>query len=92
MLCNRGKASEIKTRQKMALQGYFICLKHHLLSAIGRTCTVFCRGCSLMQGRVVANRLLACLAELFNDYQGFQPQNMMVQYVSRGSQRRPVKK
>jgi hypothetical protein len=45
-----------------------------------------------MQGRVVANRLLACLAELFNDYQGFQPQNMMVQYVSRGSQRRPVKK
>ena len=29
---------------------------------------------------------LACLAELFNDYQGFQPQNVMVQYVSRGSQ------
>lgn len=35
---------------------------------------------------------LACLAELFNDYQGFQPQNVMVQYASRGSQRRPMKK
>lgn len=39
-----------------------------------------------------AARPLACLAEIFNDYQGFHPQNVMVQYVSRGSQRRPVKK
>jgi hypothetical protein len=32
-----------------------------------------------------------CLAEIFNDYSSFTPQNVMVQYVSRGNER-PAKK
>ena len=35
---------------------------------------------------------LSCLAELFNDYHTFQPQNVMVQYVSSDRNGRPVKK
>jgi len=32
-----------------------------------------------------------CLAEIFNVYDNFRPQNAMVQYVSNGSQEMPVK-
>ncbi len=39
-----------------------------------------------------AARPLSFLAELFNDYRGFHPQNVMVQYVSTGPNGRPVKK
>jgi hypothetical protein len=38
-----------------------------------------------------AARPLSCLAEIFNDYSLFTPQNVMVQYVSRGNER-PAKK
>jgi len=39
-----------------------------------------------------AARPLSYLAEMFNDYRGFHPQNVMVQYVSTGPNERPVKK
>jgi hypothetical protein len=39
----------------------------------------------------VANPL-ECLAELFNDYNNFRPQNAMVQYISNGTSGQPVKK
>jgi hypothetical protein len=39
-----------------------------------------------------AARPLSYLAEMFNDYQGFNPQNVMVQYVSAGPNERPIKK
>jgi hypothetical protein len=39
-----------------------------------------------------AARPLSYLAEIFNDYRGFHPQNVIVQYVSRGPTERPVKK
>ena len=35
---------------------------------------------------------LDCLAELFNDYENFRPQNAMVQYVASASHEAPVKK
>jgi hypothetical protein len=38
-----------------------------------------------------AARPLSCLAEIFNDYSSFTPQNVMIQYVSRGNER-PAKK
>ena len=39
-----------------------------------------------------AARPLSYLAEMFNDYQGFRPQNVMVTYVSAGPNQAPVKK
>jgi hypothetical protein len=35
---------------------------------------------------------LTYLAEIFNDYESFRPQNLMVKYVSRGPNEHPVKK
>ena len=35
---------------------------------------------------------LEFLAEIFNDYNSFQPQNLMVQYVSQSPNSRPIKK
>jgi hypothetical protein len=39
-----------------------------------------------------ASNPLVYLAEIFNDYEEFRPQNLMVQYVSAGSDRPPIKK
>jgi hypothetical protein len=35
---------------------------------------------------------LTYLDEIFNDYESFRPQNLMVKYVSRGPNEHPVKK
>jgi hypothetical protein len=35
---------------------------------------------------------LSCLAEVFNDYEGFTPRNLMVKYFSPGINLPPVKK
>jgi hypothetical protein len=39
-----------------------------------------------------AANALSCLAEIYNDYESFCPQNLMVQYVSTGRNQRPVKR
>ncbi len=39
-----------------------------------------------------AANALSCLAEIYNDYDSFHPQNLMVKYISPGVNRRPVKK
>jgi hypothetical protein len=40
----------------------------------------------------IAANPLAALAEIFNDYDRFQPQNLMLQYVTKEPGTRPVKK
>jgi hypothetical protein len=35
---------------------------------------------------------LSCLAEVFNNYEGFTPQNLMIEYFSPGINLPPVKK
>ncbi len=39
-----------------------------------------------------AANALSCLAEIYNDYGSFHPQNLMVQYISPGVNRHPIKK
>ena len=39
-----------------------------------------------------ASNPLSCLAEMFNDYEEFRPQNLMVEYVSPGVNLPPIKK
>jgi hypothetical protein len=39
-----------------------------------------------------AANALSCLAEIFNDYETFCPQNLMVEYVTAGRNQRPVKR
>jgi hypothetical protein len=39
-----------------------------------------------------ASNQLTYLAEIFNDYEEFCPQNVMLQYISTGQNQRPMKK
>jgi trimethylamine:corrinoid methyltransferase-like protein len=39
-----------------------------------------------------AANALSCLVEIFNDYESFYPQNLMVEYVNAGRNQRPIKR
>ncbi len=39
-----------------------------------------------------ASNPLTYLGEIYNDYEGFTPQNVMVKYISQGPNERPIKK
>jgi hypothetical protein len=39
-----------------------------------------------------AANALSCLAEIFNNYETFCPQNLMVEYVPAGQNQRPIKR